>query len=98
MTPPNIDNAQVTALGDKPLVLDPATGSLYVPGGKKVARPDTAGAKLQRSRPRLLLVNAPPRALGSRLYAGWAGSQQYVRERDIPVTTRARTSLHRRPR
>lgn len=47
----NIENAQITAVGDKPVVLDPATGSLFLPGGKKVSLPDPAGAKLQQSGP-----------------------------------------------
>lgn len=47
----NIENAQIAAVGDKPVVLDPATGSLFLPGGKKVALPDPAGAKLQQSGP-----------------------------------------------
>lgn len=45
----NIENAQIAAVGDKPVVLDPATGSLYLPGGKKVALPDPAGARIQQS-------------------------------------------------
>jgi hypothetical protein len=47
----NIDNAQIAAVGDKPVVLDPATGSLYLPGAKKAALPDPSGAKLQQSGP-----------------------------------------------
>ncbi|WLQ08341.1 Ig-like domain-containing protein [Arthrobacter oryzae] len=46
-----IENAQIAAVGNKPVVLDPATGSLYLPGGKKVQVADPAGAKLQQSGP-----------------------------------------------
>jgi hypothetical protein len=47
----NIDNAQITAVADNPLVLDRSTGCLYLPGGKKVALSDPSGAKLQQSGP-----------------------------------------------
>ncbi|WP_455835183.1 Ig-like domain-containing protein [Pseudarthrobacter siccitolerans] len=47
----SIENAQITAVGDKAVVLDAATGSLYLPGGKKVALADPAGAKLQQTGP-----------------------------------------------
>lgn len=44
-----IENAQIAAVGDKSVVLDPATGSLYLPGGKKVTLPDSSGARIQQS-------------------------------------------------
>ena len=47
----NVGNAQIAAVGDKPVVLDPDTGSLFLPNGKKVDLPDPAGARLQQSGP-----------------------------------------------
>lgn len=46
-----IENAQITAVGDKAVILDTSTGTLYLPGGKKVAVPDPSAAKLQQSGP-----------------------------------------------
>ncbi|GAA5194266.1 Ig-like domain-containing protein [Arthrobacter gyeryongensis] len=47
----NIKGAQITAVGDQPVVLDGSSGELFLPGGKKVTLPDGAGAKLQQSGP-----------------------------------------------
>ncbi|MGG5172054.1 Ig-like domain-containing protein [Pseudarthrobacter sp. J1738] len=40
---------QLAVVGDKPVVLDPNSGNLILPGGKKVQIPDAKDARLQQS-------------------------------------------------
>lgn len=42
---------QLSVVGDQPVVLDPAAGKLFLPGGREVPLADGRGAKLQQSGP-----------------------------------------------
>ncbi|NUP74842.1 MAG: cadherin-like domain-containing protein, partial [Sinomonas sp.] len=42
---------QIAAVGENAVVLDPASGTLFLPGGAKVERDDFKGAELQQSGP-----------------------------------------------
>ncbi|ALE91569.1 hypothetical protein AOC05_03140 [Arthrobacter alpinus] len=44
---PDSANLELTAVGEKAVVLDPDGGTLFLPGNKKVAVPDAKGARVQ---------------------------------------------------
>ncbi len=46
-----VENLQLSAVGDQPVALDPATGRIFLPDGRETVLPDTAGAQLQQSGP-----------------------------------------------
>lgn len=55
---------QLAVVGDQPVVLDPAGGRLFLPGGREVAVPDARDAKLQQPGPASDAVAvATPKAL-----------------------------------
>ncbi|GAB4099375.1 Ig-like domain-containing protein [Sinomonas halotolerans] len=48
---PTTAKPQLTTVGSDAVVLDPAAGTLYLPGGARVTREDLRGARLQESGP-----------------------------------------------
>ncbi|GAB2477257.1 Ig-like domain-containing protein [Jatrophihabitans fulvus] len=42
-----LESVQITVVGDRPVVLDAAKGTVYLPGGRKTALPEDADARLQ---------------------------------------------------
>ncbi|HSN37332.1 MAG TPA: hypothetical protein VLT34_13360, partial [Arthrobacter sp.] len=47
----NVENVQIAAVGDKPVLFDPEGGTLHLPGGRQAQLPDAKDAKLQQSGP-----------------------------------------------
>ncbi|MDZ4352518.1 MAG: Ig-like domain-containing protein [Arthrobacter sp.] len=47
----NVENVQIAAVGDKPVLFDPDAGTLHLPGGRQAPLPDAKDAKLQQSGP-----------------------------------------------
>ena len=47
----NVEDLQIAAVGDKPVLFDPGNGTLHLPGGRQTPLPDAKDAKLQQSGP-----------------------------------------------
>ena len=45
---PDSGKLVLSLVGDKPVVLDPDTGTVFLPGNKRVVVPDAKGASLQQ--------------------------------------------------
>ena len=47
----DVEDLQIAAVGDKPVLFDPGNGTLHLPGGHQAQLPDAKDAKLQQSGP-----------------------------------------------
>ncbi|WP_323961079.1 hypothetical protein GC088_05080 [Arthrobacter sp. JZ12] len=47
----NVEDLQLTTVGDEAVALDPQSGSVFLPDGKTIVLPDADGARLQQSGP-----------------------------------------------
>ena len=47
----DVEDLQIAAVGDKPVLFDPGNGTLHLPGGRQAQLPDAKDAKLQQSGP-----------------------------------------------